>query len=158
MRRIALWVGLLLAAPAAAHENECPAGGVDGQQVAKSASTTESSGKEASSSYEQLIYWLACNATVATHEKDVNGAYNAYIVSLEDLGTCTAIDVTVGFRNEASGVIHTVGTLSLGTTSLLIPGPRGQRVVAVVNTMTGCGGDNADVRLDLLNERSNMRP
>jgi hypothetical protein len=152
-RWLAAWV-LVLGAPAWAHEIECPAGGSDGQQVAASAGQTESAGKIPSPAYEQTAYWLCCNrAAGACTDRDVGGSASAYLVSLEDVGTCTTIDITVGFRNDASGVNHTVGTLSLGTTSLVIPGPRNRRVTAVVNTMAGCGGDNADVRLDVLTER-----
>lgn len=152
--------GLLMFSPglAFAHENSCPIGGSDGAQVAKTAGSTETSGQEASEAFSQRSYWLCCNRDAgACTDKEVGGAASAYIFSLEDLNTCTTVDVTVGFRNEASGVFHTVGTLSLGTTSIVVPRPANSRVSATVNTSTGCAaagaGGEVDVRLDILNER-----
>lgn len=145
---------LWIAVPAWAHENECPAAGVDGQRVAASAATTESAGKIASETFQQTAYWLCCNTGVAAcADKDVGGAADAVIVSLEDIGTCTGVDVTIGFRNDASGTNHTVGTLSIATSSLVIPRPANRFVTATVNTMAGCGADNADVRVDVLQAR-----
>lgn len=158
MRRAWLLLAFLVSSTAFAHENSCPIGGSDGQQVAKTAGSTETSGKEPSEAFDQKSYWLCCNRdSGACTDKEVGGAASAYLISLEDLNTCTTIDVTVGFRNEASGVLHTVGTLSLGTTSLVVDRPANSLVAAVVNTSAGCAaagsGGEVDVRLDILNER-----
>lgn len=154
------WVPLLvlsfwMTGSASAHEVSCPAGGVDGQRVAVSAGTTDVAGKIPSPSAQQTAFWLCCNRdSGACTDKDVGGTASGYIVSLEDVNTCTVVDVTIGFRNDASGVNQTVGTLSLGTTSLVIPGPRNRRVTATVNTSTGCSASEVDVRLDLVNWRT----
>lgn len=151
------WIALslLIATPAWAHEIECPTGGSDGQRVAASSGTTETAGKIQSLDFQQEAYWLCCNKGVAgCTDKDLGGAADAYIVSLEDLNTCSAVDVTIGTRNGASSVNQTLGTLSLGTTSLVIPGPRLRFLTATVNTATGCGGgDGVDVRLDVFHGR-----
>lgn len=154
MRKILL-ASFLIASPAWGHAIECPTGGTDGSRVAASAGTTETAGKIASLDFQQEAYWLCCNRGVAAcTDKDLTGGADAYIVSLEDLNTCSAVDVTIGFRNDATGVNQTVGTLSLGTTSLVIPGPRNRFVTATVNTATGCGGgDGVDVRLDVFHGR-----
>ena len=160
MKRVALLItALVLASPAAAHENSCPVGGSDGQRVAASAgalSPDHVAGKIPSPSFQQDAFWLCCNRSSGTcSDKDTGGAVDAYIFSLESLGTCTAVDVSVGFRNEASGVFQTVGNLTLGVTSIVVPRPANRRIAAVVNTMTGCagGGEFADVRVDVLKER-----
>ena len=153
-KMIALGV-LLLAAPAWGHEIGCPAGGTDGQRVAASAGTTEVAGKIPSRSFQQDAYWLCCNpGGGACDDKDLGGAADAYIVSLASVGTCTAVDITIGFRNDATGINHTVGTLTLTTDSLVIPGPRPRFVTATANTLAGCTAGDADVRLDALFQRT----
>lgn len=159
MRVPAVLLLLLCASPAWALENSCPIGGSDGQRVGTTAGTTETAGKVASPSFNQTAFWLCCNRdTGACTDKDVGGANSAYLFSLEDLNTCTAVDVTIGFRNEASGVLHTVGTLSLGTTSLVVNRPANRRIAAVVNNSTGCAaagaGGEVDVRVDVLDQRN----
>lgn len=153
---------LALAGSASAHENSCPAAGSDGDKVAASASTTETAGKIPSNSARVFANWLCCNRGVATCTDfdtagKAGGPADRYIVSLEGVNTCTGVDVTVGFRNDASGTNHTVGNLSLSTSSLIIDGPRPRFVTATVNTMAGCGS-NADVRIDSYYDRADETP
>lgn len=163
VRLAALLAGLLLSAPAWAHEASCPVGGTDGQQVAASAGvSSERSGIIGSASFDVRANWLCCNrAAGACSDFDTSqrqgGVADAYIVSLESLGTCTVVDIDVGFKETATGTTHTVGTLTLSTTSLVIDGPRGRIVTATVNTMTGCagGGEFADVQVNSYYERGN---
>jgi len=161
MKRLVL-ILVLLSAPAWAHENSCPAGGSDGDRVAASASTTESAGKVPSLSFDIRSNWLCCNKGVASCTDfdtvaRAGGPADSYVVSLEDTGGCTAVDVDVGFREDASGVNHTVGTITLSTDSLVIPGPRGRRVTATVNTATGCT-TGVDLRLNSYYERGHLNP
>lgn len=135
------------------HEISCPTGGAEGVKVAATAGTRDTAGKIPSGAFEIYANWMVCNRdTGAAADFDTTsrqgGAADQYIVSLEDLNTCTAVDVTIGFRNDATGVNHTVGTLSLGTTSLVITGPRPRYVTATVNASTGCTASEVDVRLD----------
>lgn len=137
------------------HETSCPTGGVDGQRVAASSGTTEKAGEVSGNYYKVDANWLCCNhAAGACTDFDTlsraNGAPTRTVVSLEDTGTCTGVDVTIGFRNDASGVNHTVGTLSLATDSLVIDGPRPRFITATVNTMAGgtCAANPADIRVD----------
>lgn len=162
-RALVVWMLCLLPANGFAHEIECPAAGADGQRVAVTAGqTSESAGTVRSNSQQISANWLCCNhGAGACTDFDTmarsGGPASRYIVSLEDVGTCTGIDITVGFREDATGVNHTVGTLSLSTDSLVIDGPRPRFVTATVNTMAGCG-DNADVRVNTYHERANLLP
>lgn len=160
MRKWAILAILLWSGSAWALEVECPAAGSNGDRVGKLAGTTETAGFEASQGYQVASNWLTCNSGAATVEFDTSrqwGAASQYIVSLEDIGTCTGVDITIGFRSNTGGRIHTVGTLSLATDSLVINGPRNRFIVAVINTMAGCG-DAADVRLDSFIPRRSTTP
>ncbi len=158
------WIllSLLVAGPAMAHEASCPAGGSDGQRVAVTASTSERAGEVASMAYEVRSHWLCCNRGVAACTDfdtvaKAGGPASAYIVSLEDTGGCSAVDVDIGFREGTSGVNHTVGTITLTTDSLVIDGPRGKNVTATVNTATGCT-TGVDLRLNTYYERGVTAP
>jgi len=159
---LVLILGLLVASAAQAHESACPAAGTDGQKVAASAGTTEVAGKISSNSQEGFANWLCCNKGVASctdfdTAARAGGAADTYVVSLEDTGACTAVDVDVGFKETATGVNHIVGTITLTTDSLVIDGPRARFVTAVVNTVTACT-TNVDLRLDSFYDRANTRP
>jgi hypothetical protein len=161
MRSMLVLALLLVAGSASAHEIACPSGGVDGQPVAASAGTQEKSGSVSSLSHRVFAHWLCCRHGVGSctdfDTYKAGGPANRYVVSLEDIGTCTGVDISIGFRNDASGTNHTVGNLSLATTSLVIDGPRPRFVTATVNTMAGCGA-NADVRIDSEYDRSTAQP
>ena len=160
------FVGLLALVPAAAlaHEIECPLGGSDGQRVAVTASTNEKPGEVHSNSHKQYAHWLCCNqAAGACDDFDsvarAEGNADFYIVSLEDINTCTNVDVDIGNRIDASGVNHTFGTLTLATTQLRIPGPALRHITAVVNVAAGCAlEDEVDVRIDSYYARGNFPP
>ena len=164
MRRFSIAVALLLfAGPAIAHENACPAAAADGVRVAVTAGqSSESPGTVRSNSQENFAHWMCCNqAAGACDDFDTmaraGGPASRYVVSLEDVAGCTAVDVTVGFREDASGVNHTVGTISLTTDSLVIDGPRPRFVTAVVNTATACA-TNIDLRLNTYHNRADSAP
>lgn len=149
MRWLLAAVLVLLAGGASAHEISCPSGGSDGQRVAASSGTTETAGEIKGPAFSQQAYWLCCNKGVAACTDKALGAFDAYLVTLEDTGGCSAVDVTIGFRNDTSGTNVSVGTLSLATTSLKIDGPRNRIITATVNAATGCT-TGADVRVDAL--------
>ncbi len=161
-RWIPLAVLLMVPIPAWAHEASCPAGGSDGQRVAITAGSTETAGKVASLSYDVRSNWLCCNTGVAACTDfdtvaRAGGPADFYIVSLEDTGGCSSVDVDVGFREGTSGVNHTVGTITLTTDSLVIEGPRGKNVTATVNAATGCT-TGVDLRLNTYYSRGQLVP
>lgn len=161
MRRLG-WLLVFLSIPASAHEIQCPLGGSDGARVAITAGTNEKAGQVNSDSFVTWANWLCCNKGVASctdfdSVAKAEGPADFYIVSLEDLNTCTNVDVDIGYRIDASGVNHTLGTLTLATTSLRIPGPLYRRVTAVVNAAAGCTAeDEVDVRIDSYYQRGNL--